>query len=143
MVTIYIPERHHLDKRASSLAELIEGPDDLIVRTPDAATVLGMSQQWLETGTVRGLRTKVRQDQRARHRLSARRFEKVPPLADHSSVHIRISAPSEAEEAEEAEGSMTSIIRAEPGYVVVIATVDWDDDDKSASAFLSSTTGVA
>ena len=38
---------------------------------------------------------------------------------------------------------MTSIIRAEPGYVVVIATVDWDDDDKSASAFLSSTTGVA
>ena len=54
MVTIYIPERHHLDKRASSLAELIEGPDDLIVRTPDAATVLGMSQQWLETGRYAG-----------------------------------------------------------------------------------------
>ena len=54
MVTIYIPERHHLDKRASSLAELIEGPDDLIVRTPDAATVLGMSAQWLETGRYAG-----------------------------------------------------------------------------------------
>ena len=54
MANIYVPARHHLDKRASSLAELIEGPDDLIVRTPDAATVLGMSAQWLETGRYAG-----------------------------------------------------------------------------------------
>jgi predicted DNA-binding transcriptional regulator AlpA len=45
-----IPATHHLDRRAAKLAEVIDGSDDTIVRTPVAAEVLGMSQQWLESG---------------------------------------------------------------------------------------------
>jgi predicted DNA-binding transcriptional regulator AlpA len=46
----HTPQTHHLDKRASRLAEIIDGPDDQVIRTRDAALVLGMSKAWMEAG---------------------------------------------------------------------------------------------
>jgi predicted DNA-binding transcriptional regulator AlpA len=50
------PQSHHLDKRASDIAERIaEGGDqDELLSTKQTATLLGVSQQWLEIGRTRG-----------------------------------------------------------------------------------------
>jgi predicted DNA-binding transcriptional regulator AlpA len=45
-----IPKNHFHDKLASVLAKHIEGDDDVVVRTPAAASMLGMSVQWMESG---------------------------------------------------------------------------------------------
>ena len=50
----YVPTSHHLDARVEFIAKLLEGPDDMLLRTPEAAALLGMSQQWLETGRSSG-----------------------------------------------------------------------------------------
>jgi hypothetical protein len=46
----YIPKNHYHDKLAAVLAGHIEGDDDVVVRTPAAASMLGMSIQWMESG---------------------------------------------------------------------------------------------
>jgi predicted DNA-binding transcriptional regulator AlpA len=46
----YIPKIHHHDKLATVLARHIEGDDDVVVRTPAAAGMLGMSIPWMEAG---------------------------------------------------------------------------------------------
>ena len=50
----YVPTSHHLDQRVEFIRKLLEGPDDMILRTPEAAALLGMSRQWLETGRSSG-----------------------------------------------------------------------------------------
>jgi len=54
--TIGAPQSHHLDKRASDIAERVaEGGDqDELLSTKQTATLLGVSQQWLEIGRTRG-----------------------------------------------------------------------------------------
>jgi predicted DNA-binding transcriptional regulator AlpA len=53
-MTFHIPTSHHIDRRAAMLAELLQGPDDMVLRTRDAAEVLGMSTQWMETARSAG-----------------------------------------------------------------------------------------
>jgi predicted DNA-binding transcriptional regulator AlpA len=50
------PQNHHLDKRASDLADRIAGggDEDELLSTKQIATLLGVSQQWLEIGRTRG-----------------------------------------------------------------------------------------
>jgi predicted DNA-binding transcriptional regulator AlpA len=50
MGDVYIPKNHYHDKLASVLARHIEGDDDVVVRAPAAASMLGMSVQWMESG---------------------------------------------------------------------------------------------
>lgn len=47
--------RHHLNKRAAAIAAAMDGPDDQVIRTPDAAAVLGMSVQTIEIWRHKGL----------------------------------------------------------------------------------------
>ena len=46
--------RFLLDKRAAQITALLStaGPDDLLLSTPEAAMLLGVSAQWLELGRV-------------------------------------------------------------------------------------------
>jgi predicted DNA-binding transcriptional regulator AlpA len=49
------PSRHHVDRYATDLAEVVEdgSPDDLL-ETGDAAKLLGVSRSFLEIGRCRG-----------------------------------------------------------------------------------------
>jgi predicted DNA-binding transcriptional regulator AlpA len=48
------PMSHHLDRRASQIAEAAAGNDDLQHNTKFVADWLGVSVQWLEIGRCRG-----------------------------------------------------------------------------------------
>lgn len=48
-----LPTNHHLDRRAAKLVDE-PGADDDLLKTPEAADWLGVSEQWLEGGRVHG-----------------------------------------------------------------------------------------
>ena len=76
MGDVYIPKNHHHDRLASVLAGHIEGDDDVVVRTPAAASMLGMSIQWMESGRHYGYGPEfIRVGPRV-SRIQARRFGK-------------------------------------------------------------------
>ena len=50
MGDINIPRNHYHDKLATVLAKHIEGDDDVVVRAPAAASMLGISLAWIEAG---------------------------------------------------------------------------------------------
>lgn len=50
----YLPQRHHLDRRAADLAEALEGPPDDLLTTAALAQWLGVSPAWLEIARSRG-----------------------------------------------------------------------------------------
>ena len=48
------PQRHHLDRRAAAIAELLSGDDpERLMTTPETAKLLGVSTSWLEIGRMR------------------------------------------------------------------------------------------
>ena len=53
MSEIYQPTNHHLDRRAAKLVDE-PGDDDDLLRTPEIADWLGVSEQWLELGRAVG-----------------------------------------------------------------------------------------
>ena len=55
MTKAYATNTHHLDRRADSIAAQIAGlPDDALLDTPDLASWLGVSPQFLTIGRSRG-----------------------------------------------------------------------------------------
>lgn len=51
MATAAVPKRHHLDGRASSIADIAKDrSDDELLSTRETAHWLGVSDQWLELG---------------------------------------------------------------------------------------------
>jgi predicted DNA-binding transcriptional regulator AlpA len=48
-----LPVSHHLDRRAAKLVDQ-PGNDDDLLKTPEAAEWLGVSEQWLEGGRHHG-----------------------------------------------------------------------------------------
>ena len=50
MGDVNIPRNHYHDKLATVLAKHIEGDDDVVVRAPAAAAMLGISLAWIEAG---------------------------------------------------------------------------------------------
>ncbi len=49
------PRRHHLDRRADAIAELLSGDDpERLMATSETAKLLGTSNSWLEIGRCRG-----------------------------------------------------------------------------------------
>jgi hypothetical protein len=48
------PRTHHIDKRATRIAETVAGDDDDLLPTPDIAAWLEVSVQWLEIGRFKG-----------------------------------------------------------------------------------------
>jgi predicted DNA-binding transcriptional regulator AlpA len=50
----HTPKKFHIDKRASAIATATMGNDDELLNTPQMATWLGVSPQWLEIRRHRG-----------------------------------------------------------------------------------------
>jgi predicted DNA-binding transcriptional regulator AlpA len=51
---VTLPRKHHLDRRASTLAEVSAGAPDDLLSTKEVAEWLGVSVQFLEIGRSRG-----------------------------------------------------------------------------------------
>lgn len=48
------PTRHHLDRRAAAIAELLSSDDpERLMTTPETAKLLGVSTSWLQIGRCR------------------------------------------------------------------------------------------